>query len=272
MRTSLCTVASVLVVSVGCGSREAAPECCQTEAQRQQIEAQKARVQAALLAADRAAAALQLLGILPDYTCGEPRRTWVGAAAESLSADFGCVEARAEQRSEESDALVVTFAPAGCTVRGHTVSGETAFVYSGGEDRLDVTAQLASLVVDGASLQASVGYGTCGDETSYRAHVTGETYSLNAEVSKRDGPPVIGSTTLIIDGTGTLISEAGNDTITLTALEYEPGSTFPNEGEILIETADGHRVRVTFIPVLWSLQKAEIQVDDEPPVTAPIWN
>lgn len=52
---------------------------------------------------------------------------------------------------------MLSFAPEGCAVRGHAVSGEAALLFNGGEDRLELAGDLYALQVDGAALQTRVG-------------------------------------------------------------------------------------------------------------------
>ncbi len=242
-----------------------------------EIDLAKARVEVAIHAAERARSALELLGILPVYTCGEPRRTFVGSAVEGVRVQFPCLTATAEARGDTSDAAVLTFAAEGCSARGHTVAGLAEFLYNGGESRLDLSADLRELMVDSTALRTRVGYGTCSDEKRYWAESAGtvpahldHTYLLNARVASREGPPIIGGTTLIIDGTGSITGPAGTDTVTVTLLEYELGEFFPKQGEIFISTAGGKTVRATFRTSLWRLGEVEVRIDNSAPVTVPI--
>jgi hypothetical protein len=155
-RTTILAVLTVLATACG-GSPPTQVE----------IDEARDRVDVALGAATQARAALELLGILPVYTCGESRRSFVGNAAATLEAQVGCVTAETEALDATTDAVVLSFPQEGCELREHTVSGQTAFKYSGGEDRMDLKADLRGLRVDGDPLQVEVGYGTCGDESRY---------------------------------------------------------------------------------------------------------
>lgn len=244
---------------------------------QEEIDEARDRAGVALAAASQARAALELLGLLPVYTCGEPRRSFVGKAAESAQAQAGCVTATTEQVDAATDAVVLSFPEQGCEVRKHTVSGKTAFKYSGGEDRMELKADLRPLRVDGHSLHAEVGYGTCGDEARYFALAAGPlpknpayTYSVDGRVGKRDGLPVIGGTSLVFHGPGELNGPEGTDRLTFTELEYELGEYAPKEGEVLLERADGRTVKVTFKSTLWRLGKMELIIDGGEPVKVPI--
>lgn len=254
-----------------------APACGREPPTQEQIDDARARVDLAVLAAHQARLALELLGLLPVYTCGEPRRTFVGKAAEGVHTQVACITATTETRSDSTDAVVLSFSEPTCTVKGHTVSGQSAFIYSGGEERMDFSADLRGLTVDGQTLQAQVGYGTCGDEKRFWAEAVGDLpgrsgthYRVDARVGLREGMPLFGGSTLVFDGPGEVSGALGTDRVTFTALEYEVGEYLPKEGEALIETAQGNRVEIHFSPVLGRVSKVEVEIDDRAPVTIPI--
>lgn len=268
MKTRILPFAVLSAVATACGG--GAPT-------QVEIDEARDRVEVALGAATQARSALELLGILPVYTCGEPRRSFVAQAAESLQAQVGCVTATTESLDATTDAVVLSFAEEGCSVRGHTVSGQTAFKYSGGEERMDLKADLRGLRVDGYGLQVEVGYGTCGDESRYYALAEGAlprrpeyTYRVDSQVGVRGGLPVLGGTSLVFNGPGEFNGPAGLNRLTFTELEYELGEYAPKEGEALLETADGHTVKAAFSQTLWRLGKMELTVNDRDPVTVPI--
>lgn len=259
---------ALVVLATACGREPPTPE---------QIEDARARVDLAVLAANQARTALEVLGLLPVYTCGESRRSFVGRAAEGAQVKVACVTAATEAQDTASDAVILSFPESGCSLSGHTVSGQSAFLYSGGEERMDVFADLRSLQVDGQPLQAKVGYGTCGDEQRFWTEAAGDlpgragsTYRVDGSVGLREGVPLFGDTSLVLDGPGEVTGPLGTDRVTFTTLEYEVGEYLPKEGEALVETAAGHRVKVHFTPVLWRLGKAEVEIDDHLPVTVPI--
>ena len=254
-----------------------ATACVREPPSTEEIEDARARVDLAVLAAHQARMALELLGLLPVYTCGEPRRTFVGRAAEGAQTKVACVTATAETLDDSTDAVMLSFPEANCTVSGHTVSGRSAFLYSGGEERMELRADLRELKVNGQPLQAKVGYGTCGDERRFWAEAAGDlpgragySYHVDGRVGVREGAPIFGGTTLVFDGPGEVSGALGTDRVTFTGLQYEVGEYLPREGEALIETASGHRVKVNFSPVLWRVGKVELEIDDRAPVTVPI--
>lgn len=235
------------------------------------------RLSTAMVAAERGRAALELLGIFPVYTCGEARSAWIAELAADVEAQYGCVTATPATRGETADAVVLTFDGAGCTVRGHTVSGSAEFLFTSGDDRFEVFADLRALQVDGFALQTKVGYGVCGDETRYWAESAGgvpdndtHQYALDAQLRQREGMPIFGSTTSIVDGDGSVTGPAGTDTLVVTALEYSHGEKFPRTGQVELTTAGGHRYRATFKEVFWDFGEAEVQIDGKTPVRIPL--
>ncbi len=244
---------------------------------QEEIDAARARVERAVAASHQARGALEALGILPVYTCGEPRRTFLSEAAEGVHARYACATATVEAHDAVTDAVVLRFDEGGCDVHGLRFTGQVSFLYKGGEDLMEVHANLAGLAVDGHSLQAEVGYGTCGDETRLFADVTGsvpgrEGYSfhIDGQVGMRGGLPVIGGSELVLDGPGELTGPDGTDRLTLSSLLYNVGEYLPKQGTAVLETADGHRTEARFEEVLWRVGKVEVTVDDKEPVTVPI--
>jgi hypothetical protein len=201
----------------------------------------------------------------------------VSHAADGLSSRVACATATVEALDDVTDAVVLSFAQGGCTVHGLRFTGQAVLEYRGGEDLMEVGADLRGLTVDGEPLQAKVGYGTCADETRLFADVTGDvpgreghTFHVDGRVGLREGLPLIGSTSLLLNGPGELTGPAGTDRVTLTSVLYEVGEYLPKEGEALLETADGHRLKAVFQPVLWRVGKVEVTVDDKDPVTVPV--
>jgi hypothetical protein len=259
---------SLAVLAAACGGE--APT-------KEEVEAARASVERAVAAAHQARGALEVLGVLPVYTCGEPRRSFVSEAAEGVHARYACATATVEAHDAVSDAVVMRFDEGGCDIHGLRFTGQVAFLYRGGEDLMEVHADLRGLSVDGHNLQAEVGYGTCGDETRLFADVSGSvpgredhTFHIDGRVGLRGGVPVIGGSEMVLDGPGTLTGPDGTDRLTLTSLLYDVGQYLPKEGTAVLETADGHRLEAHFQEVLWRVSKVEVTVDDKEPVTVPI--
>lgn len=234
------------------------------------------RVEAAMEGADQVRAALELLGLLPDYDCGEPRRSFVGKAVAQAQGSVGCLTASTQAEGANADAVVLTYG-AGCTVRGRAVGGRSLLRYAGGEQRMDVEANLEETTVDQRPLLAKAGYGKCGDETRYWGAAQGALpkrpdlwVKVDGRVGAREGMPVLGGTTLVLDGPGELRHREGTDRVTFTGLEYELGEYLPKEGSVLVETSSGHRVQARFRSTFWRLGEAEVTVDDRAPARVPV--
>jgi hypothetical protein len=259
---------SVAVLAAACGAEPPTKE---------EVDAARATVERAVAATHQARGALEVLGILPVYTCGEPRRAFVGRAAEGVHARYACATATVEAHDSVTDAVVMTFAQGGCDIHGLRFTGQVAFLYRGGEDRMEVHANLRGLAVDGHTVQAQVGYGTCGDETRLFADVAGSVpgrkdhaFHIDGRVGMRSGVPVIGGSELVLNGPGELMGPQGTDRLTLASLLYDVGQYLPKQGTAVLETADGHRLEAHFQEVLWRVGKVEVTIDDKEPVTVPI--
>ncbi|NMO19303.1 hypothetical protein HPC49_26385 [Pyxidicoccus fallax] len=244
---------------------------------KEEVDAARATVERAVAAAHQTRGALEVLGVLPVYTCGEPRRSFVSRAAEGVHARYACATATVEAHDAVTDAVVMTFADGGCDVHGLRFTGQVTFLYRGGEDLMEVHADLRGLQVDGHGLRAQVGYGTCGDETRLFADVTGSvpgreghTFHIDGRVGMRAGVPVIGGSELVLDGPGELTGPEGTDRLTVTSLLYDVGQYLPKTGTAVLETAEGRRVEARFQEVLWRVGKVEVSLDGKEPVTVPI--
>lgn len=233
------------------------------------------RADDAVTALDRSRQALQWLGILPSYECGEDERFFVGRLVESLNAEAGCV-AVADEPDDAHDRATVSFGE-GCVVRGRRLSGELAIVVSGGDDRKRVELDLSSVAVDGESIPVQVSYGTCGDEDQYAARVSGtlsqspkRTFALDLTVASQEGVVLIGDNTLVLKGHGELVHPEGADRVSFDSLSYEMGDVLPKDGEVLVETSKEKHVRVRFEEKFWRLGLAEVKVNDDEPVVIPV--
>ena len=233
------------------------------------------KVPSALELLDLARTAFDLLDLAPTYTCGEPRGTFAGKVADGMVLRYPCITASLAADAT-ADVLTATLPAAGCRVRGHRVSGAGAFSFSGGEERLPLAADLRALAVDGRPLQTEVGYGTCGDATSYWARTDGtlpnhpeKATHLDLHVAMKDGLPLIGDTDVTIDGAGTITEGGATDSLTAIAIEYRLGALYPSAGTLVITTATGHTVTVTFSTEACDTS-ARVVVDDHPPITLPL--
>lgn len=259
-----------------CSAALALTACGASLPTREQAQLAQEKAQAALAVADQLRFALDLLGVLPNYTCEAPRRQFVGTVVDTLKVDLGCATVSNEP-GDDSDTVRTSFHADGCLVRGQSLTGVALFNYSGGEDRLSLEADFTEVKVNGEALASRAGYGVCGDEKRYWASAKGSvprheglTFDLQAHVAKRDGVILIGSDSVTLDASGELTSEAGSDTVTCEALRYKLGEYLPQEGHVTIRTANGTTVDVTFREGLWRLGQAEVSVNGGAPQPVPL--
>lgn len=256
-------------MAVACGGADDLPGQAEIDSARQ-------RVEAAVSLADHAKTVLEMLGLLPSYDCGQPRRSWVGEIAAGFSVEHPCASAVAEQDGADGDRVRLTFPEAGCRALGRELAGEAVFAYSGGSDRFSLDADFSALRVAGETLGGHAGYGTCGDEKRVWAGGAGRLpglevgFAFDITVAIRSGIPIFGSTTLILDGDGQLGDGAASDQVFFQQLKVEPGALLPKAGLLRIVTADGHRIEARFADGLL-IGQVEIRIDDHEPVTVPLF-
>jgi len=240
------------------------------------LDAARVKVEAAMEAAHQARTALELLGVLPTYTCGEAQGTFVGRAMSGLETQLACGTVTTTSQTD-GDLVLLTTPAGGCAMGNHVVEGTLQFRFALGTDTMQVELDTRRALVDGQPLPVLAGYGTCGDED--RVWVTADgmlpnrssvSYHLDGVLKQRPGLPLVGGTTLILDGTASLTTTAGVDRVTFYELEYEVGDYLPKNGAVLVETSSGHNVRAQFLPVFWSLGLARVTVDASAPVDVPV--
>jgi hypothetical protein len=243
---------------------------------QQELEAAKQNARAGIDLAERARQALELLGLLPTYECGEPRATFLGRAVAGLEAEVACATVSTEALSAEEDAVRIEFAAEGCQARGVSLSGPAVFAYSGGTDRFSLEADLSALEVGGQPLSMRAGYGTCGDQKNFWAAgqgdlpgLAGASFALDVTVGLRGGVPVFGGTSLLLSGSAELTTAAGTDLVELEGLEYELGDVLPGEGLMRIATAGGTHIAIRFSSG-FLLGEVEITIDEHDPVSVPV--
>lgn len=257
MRTTLLAVA---VAVSACGQGVEAPKI---DVQQQQAELD-ARDAVKGLAVARTA--LEVFGVLPSYSCG-PIQDAIGEAIPPVSIPLSCVTV-----ATRAGGLDLTFKEEGCQLETHVVKGRLALNLGVGEDRIDATADLRELTIDGKTLPVTVGMGVCGDEkrvwaTVESLRVGDRTFSLDARVGYRSGLPIIGGKSVVLDGTGEL-SGAGD--VAAEELEYEIGDHAPKSGRLTVNRADGLLFSVKFTNELWKLGKMEVTLEGREPVVVPI--
>ena len=236
----------------------------------------KSLVLLAMDASQNVHSALDLLGLLPVYECGESRASFVGGLVPQLQAQFGCALVSTSSQLA-SDTVTLSFPLAGCDIGAHTLSGDLVFTYSGGTDRFDLVLDAQGLKVDGDTIQVTGGYSTCGDQESYSVIAQGSlpgqvgaTYSINASVTIQEGFPIFGSPTLLFDGAGSLTTSGGTHQLSLDSVAYKPGDIVPQSGVITFVTASGHSIVATFITTSVLTQAINVAIDGRDLVSIPL--
>lgn len=240
-----------------------------------EIDDAKLRVGLSSDALGKVHAALVFLGIIPVYACGEPRSTFAGKLPENLKTGFAGATISLTSSDPAMDQVSLIFPAAGSRVGGHTVTGSLLIETSGGSDRFSLELDARNARIDGLPVQTVAGYGTCGDSTSYWAESQGPlsgtvAYLFSAKVGKRAGIPVIGSTTLLVDATGSVTISGATDQVTLTSVDYEVGKLLPRSGTILIATSSGHTISATFRDDTPIAGQVRVKVDEKSAVTIPL--
>lgn len=265
MRTTTLMLAAAVSA---CGQGAQTPSVEDPEAVRRRVEQQQANLDAqdAVQGLALARTALEVFGVLPSYSCG-PIENAIGQAIPPVSIPLDCVTV-----ATRAGGLDLGFKPEGCMLETHLVKGKLAVNLGVGDDRIDATADLRELEIDGKRLPVTVGMGVCGDEKRVWATVdsvrVGErTFSMDARVGYRAGLPIIGGKSLVLDGTGELSDEGD---VAVEALEYEIGDKAPKSGRITVNRTDGLLFSVKFTEALWKLGQMEVTIEGRDPVTVPV--
>jgi hypothetical protein len=242
----------------------------------QEVAEAKSLVLLAMDASQNVHAALDLLGLQPVYECGESRASFVGGLVPQLQAQFGCAQVSTSSQLS-SDTVTISFSQAGCDIGAYTLSGDLVFTYSGGTDRFDMVLDAQGLQVDGAAIQVTGGYSTCGDQESYSITAQGSlpgqagaTYNINASVTIQEGFPIFGSPTLIFDGTGLLTTSEGTHQLSLDSVEYKPGDIVPQSGVLTFVSSSDHTIEAEFITTSALTQVINFSIDGRDLVSIPL--
>jgi hypothetical protein len=239
-----------------------------------QVSDAKARLQASLAGTAEIREVLERIGLLPSYTCGEPRNTFAGDVVGSMQASYGCATATLDAGDPARDVVTVAFPPGGCDAAGARFAGSMVARISGGDDTFALELDPRALTIDGNGIAALGGYASCGDATRYWASAAGtahgKLYEIDVEVEKRAGVPFLSSMMFAVDGMLTLTDPSGADTVTLDGVEYEVGDLFPRAGTIVIQTASGHRISATFSSGSILTGNVRVEIDAHAAVTIPI--
>jgi hypothetical protein len=250
---------------VACGGSEPPPEELVVEADN--------RVEAAVRAVADARVAMQMVLLVPAYTCADPRGEFVDEAAAQASATLGCASVTTSRPDAATDIVTIVFPGAGCDALGHALGGSVAFRYTGDQTGMALSASLAQLAIDGAMLDATVGYALCGAEVSYWSAAEGaidadRTFSVDATAARQPGgAPIVGEALVALDGTAEVVGVLGADAIELDAVEWAAGDAWPRAGRIAIQSATGHRIEATFSDATAERGEVEVAIDDYDVVT-----
>ncbi len=239
-----------------------------------QISDARARLQAALAGTAEIREVLERLGLLPSYTCGEPRGTFAGDVVGSMQARYGCATVTLDAGDPARDVVTVAFPPGGCFVGSALFAGSMVARISGGDDTFALELDPRALTIDANGIAALGGYASCGDASRYWATATGtahgKTYAIEVEVERRAGAPFISPTVFAVDGSLTLTDASGTDAVTLDGVEYKSGDLFPRAGTIVVQTASGHRISATFSSSSAITGSVRLVIDAHDPVAIPI--
>ena len=213
------------------------------------VEQVKGTVGDALAAANALQPALELLGLLPEEGCGEPRSLRPVRFTANLQEKLGCAAAELEL-GEVADTIRVRFPPEGCWVEDHVVTGELTVTVSGGDDRQSVELDLRRANLDGQSIPVRLGYQTCGGATQYSAIAQGSAkglaFDLDLAVTLEKGRWPWSPDRYAVDGHGALTHGGGTERLAFEEVRYTLGDLAPEQGSLRIETSGGSSVQATF--------------------------
>jgi hypothetical protein len=210
---------------------------------------------------------LELLGLAPDYSCGEPRAVFAGKIPDSLASRFAGSAIALDASDPALDKFTIVLPAQGMPVKGQTLTGTLLLTTSGGEDRLTLELDATQARLNGVPIRSRAGYGKCGDSSEYWGHsesaLSGNqgSYLMDTRVTKKEGMPFFGGPIFRIDAKGSYTRGGKTDALTLTSIEYEGGKTLPNSGVMLIETSNGHRIKATFSDNTPVLRQVTVKVD-----------
>lgn len=223
-----------------------------------------------------AVSALQFIGILPSYECGESRRNFVARLTEGLNQKLGCTTVASVNEGDLADSFELQFGE-GCHLGEKELRGVLRGTVAGGEDRTSVAVDLKDLLVGSEAIPASAAYETCGDEDRYSAFVEAKlsperTARLDLTVANREGIFLIGQNTLVLQGSGQISHPAGVDEVRFEHLTYEIGQLMPWDGSLTVDTSDGRHVQAAFDSkdCPYRTGHLTVAVDDHKPVKIPV--
>jgi hypothetical protein len=207
--------------------------------------------------------ALHFIGLWPSYTCGDPAPVAEAAVAKNLRERIACGVVT-EENDDTSSSVLLSF-PNDCYVDGKKLTGQARLRFSEGDDRTDARFDLNELKVDGQPIPLAVSVSECGDMMTYAVQGSARidkdhTFALDLTTQLRAGIPLIGHDDLVLDGFGELDNPHTKDQVTFEKVKMEVGDPIPSDGNLKIDTEDGHHITARFFDG-WPVGGAEVQVD-----------
>ncbi|MFT3836422.1 MAG: hypothetical protein QM723_05435 [Myxococcaceae bacterium] len=208
--------------------------------------------------------ALHFIGLWPSYECGDAAPVAAANVASHLRERVGCGIVTTES-DDSSSSVVLSFPDDSCYVDGKKLTGKARLRFSQGDDRLDARFDLNELKVDGDAIPLAVSVGECGDMMTYSIQGSAKidhdhTFALDLTTQLRAGIPLIGHDDLVLDGFGELDNPHSKDQVAFEQVKMELGEPIPNDGQLKIDTEDGHHISARFFDG-WPVGGAEVQVD-----------
>jgi hypothetical protein len=258
----LCVVG---VVGVGCGAD------FQDEAQNQIDELDATKDGHVIVSA------LQSIGLLPKYDCGQPEKEQLLSIIPAFEQKLGhCASVTRGPGGDTFDEVDVQFPADGCKVGSATWTGSLAVTYSGGDDHTEVALDLHQLSIDGHPVDGRIGQSTCGDLSTYEVdlHTKIPTKDpsqpveivFDGNVTDRPGLPVVGTDFYVIDGKAGVTEQGKDSSLVFSQLFWEPGANLPHSGSLTLNKPNGHTLEFTFDE---DDHKASVSVDGQKAVPLP---
>jgi hypothetical protein len=213
--------------------------------------AARVRAVAALELVDEVGLALELLGLVPDTTCGAPVPTRVAQAAAALQTRYTCATHTVTTRADHSVALTWTFAPGGCVVDGARLGGSAVVSFAVGHQLTRTTVDARTLTLDGRAVGLALSDEQCADVRRVRvvgqgALAGGGRYELDVTVTRVSGSWLTGSV-VVLDGSASATrSDGQTDGVAFAGLTLTVGDPLPQSGSLILQRAGSPRVGVAF--------------------------
>ncbi len=222
-----------------------------TQASAAEIDAARGRAVAALELVDEVGFALDLLGLVPDTTCGSPVAARVAQAASALQARHACATPSVAALADGSVALTWTFAPGGCVVDGARLGGRAVVSFAVGHQLTRTAVDAGALTLDGRPVGLALSYEQCADVRRVRvagrgALAAGGRYDLDLTVTRVSGSWLTGSVVVLDGAARATRSDGQEDGVAFANLTLAVGDPLPRSGSLTLQRAGGPRVFVSF--------------------------